>query len=59
MLYAAVAACLAMLATSGIVAYATAASSSEPTRRGERELIADLDRLIARQLDEVKARLIP
>jgi hypothetical protein len=59
MLYAAVAACLAMLATSGIVAWATAAPSSEPPPRGERELIADLDRLIARQLDEVKARLIP
>lgn len=61
-LYAAVAACLAMLATSGIVALATAAPSQpaqgKPTRV-EAELVAELDLAIARQLDAVKRRILP
>lgn len=57
-LYAAVAACIAMLATSGIVALATAAPTertSEPAV--EQELVAELDGAILRQLAAVKERL--
>jgi hypothetical protein len=57
-LYAAVAACMAMLATSGIVALATAApADSAPLPQAERELVAQLDGAIVRQLAAVKERL--
>ena len=60
-LYAAVAACLAMLATSGIVASATAAPSDpapDSLQRAEAELTAQLDLAIARQLRAVKQRVV-
>ena len=56
-LYAAVAACLAMLATSGIVALATAAPGHPTLPEAERELVAELDHAIARQLTAIKANL--
>jgi hypothetical protein len=57
-LYAAVAACMAMLATSGIVALATAApTDSASLPQAERELVAQLDGAIVRQLAAVKERL--
>jgi len=55
-LYAAVAACMAMLATSGIVALATAAPA-DTLPLAERELVAQLDGAIVRQLAAVKERL--
>lgn len=59
-LYAAVAACLAMLATSGIVALATAAPSTtqQGLAQADDELREQLDSVIARQLVDVKHRLI-
>lgn len=60
-LYAAVAACLAMLATSGIVTLATAAPSNaeqQTLARAEQELTEQLDQLIARQLVAVKRRVV-
>ena len=58
-LYAVVAACLAMLATSGIVALATAAPSlpPAPTTAAEQELVTHLDRVIEAQLGRIKYRL--
>ena len=59
-LYAAVAACLAMFATSGIVALATAAPSNNGQHsiaRAEQELTDQLDLVIARQLAAVKRRV--
>ena len=56
-LYAAVAACMAMLATSGIVALATAAPADTSLPRAEQELVAQLDGAIVRQLAAVKERL--
>ncbi|MBI3180320.1 MAG: hypothetical protein HYZ27_11705 [Deltaproteobacteria bacterium] len=53
-LYAVLAACLAMLATSGIVALATAATASAPP---EEELVALVDDAIAAQLARIKDRL--
>ncbi len=54
-LYAIFAACLAMLATSGIVALATAAPSRQAP---EEELVALVDDAIAAQLARIKARLV-
>lgn len=56
---AAVAACMAMLATSGIVAFATAAPSRTNAQlaSAEAELQATLDHAIAAQLARVKANL--
>lgn len=61
-LYAVVAACTAMLATSGIVALATAAPPPRPVLTAElvdtdAELIAHLDGLIQIQLGQIKQRL--
>ncbi|OGQ84973.1 MAG: hypothetical protein A2289_12505 [Deltaproteobacteria bacterium RIFOXYA12_FULL_58_15] len=58
-LYAAVAACLAMLATSGIVVYATAAPDPRETAIAEVEsqVSIQIDLAIAHQLAEVKQRL--
>jgi surface antigen len=55
-LYAAIAACIAMLGTSGIVALATA-GAPRTTPDAERELVEQIDGAIARQLADVKARL--
>lgn len=60
-IYAAIAGCLAMLATTGVVALATAAPGqpSQPLQnRAEAELTAGLDQAIERQLYEVKTRLL-
>lgn len=59
-LYAVIAACLAMLATSGIVALATAApvpAVSVGSTDADAELIAHLDGLIEAQLGQIKQRL--
>ncbi len=58
-LYAVVAACLAMLATSGIVALATAAPAPHAPSPAavEAALVADLDRAIEAQLYQLKADL--
>ena len=58
-LYAVVAATLAMFATSGIVALATAAPEPEPELQAvEAELVEHLDSLIAAQLAKVKQRVL-
>ncbi len=60
-LYAVVAACLAMMATSGIVALATAAPAPppkpEPPTAAERLLVAHLDVVIEAQLGRIKHKL--
>jgi hypothetical protein len=58
-LYAVIATCVAMLATSGIVALATAAPDTPPTRPAfaETELREILDDAIGRQLLAVHTRL--
>ena len=58
-LYATVAACLAMLATSGIIVYATAAPPSPDALRSaaESEIAEQLDAAIGHQLEAVKGRL--
>jgi len=61
-LYAVVAACLAMLATSGIVALATAAPAPAPAIAvgsvdADAELVAHLDSMIHSQLGQIKLRL--
>ena len=59
-LYAVVAASLAMFATSGIVALATAAPSQpahSQLARAEAELVAHLDTLIETRFAEMKERL--
>ena len=54
-LYAIIAACLAMLSTSGIVALATAAPAPQPQLQvAEEELVAHLDDVIASQLAGIK-----
>lgn len=57
--YAIVATCVAMLATSGIVVYATAATAPRELVGEEASLdpSADLDIAIAQQLLEIRARL--
>lgn len=58
-IYALLTACLAMFATSGVVALATAAP--EPTRKAmspaEAQLVAQLDTVIQHQLDDIKTKL--
>ena len=59
-LYAVIAACCAMFATSGLVALATAAPPPAPqveTVDAERELVALLDARIEAQLAQLKAKL--
>ncbi len=61
-LYAVVAACLAMLSTSGIVALATAAPGPVPAAietptHAERELVAHLDLVIEAQLGRIKHQI--
>ena len=59
LIYAIVATCIAMLVTSGIVVYATAATSRASTAGDQmsQELGAELDTAIARELLQVRARL--
>ena len=66
-LYAIIAACLAMLATSGIVALATAAPAPTPLEavepaavspEAEAQLVAHLDGVIAQRLRDIKHRMI-
>ena len=60
-MYAAIAAGIAMLATSGIVAFATASPNADAPvemTEAERELVEHLDTVVDRHLQETKARLI-
>jgi hypothetical protein len=59
LIYAVVATCVAMLATSGIVIYATAATAPSNTSGAEASQLvtAEVDTAIAQQLLAVRARL--
>ena len=55
-----IATCIAMLATSGIVVFATAATSARTATASDQvgqELQAEIDTAITRQLNDVKVRL--
>ena len=61
-LYAVIAACLAMLATSGVVVFATAAPNQRPAtarEAAEQELVEQLDVAIAVHLAMAKLQLPP